>query len=192
MNQWCRALVKNPLCGTRYIPSWCPLPLSSGDLLPRQIILLVFWSSLRSLALGSFPTDLEQLAEYISPGIFSCFTMTFILPLTGCFCGLKVLARCIIQRCFSNVDWVYPWPHSYKVCTSEPGLKKYVCKLSTCPESLTPSIQILINFSSNCTDVPSPDPLLLALHVTCAQVMNKSGRVRWRCRGRQTFCRTCG
>ena len=39
----------------------------------------------------------------------------------------------------------------------------------------SPRTPILVDFSSECKSVPPPDPKLLALHATCAQVALLSG-----------------
>ena len=65
--------------------------------------------------------------------------------------------------------------HRYKVCTPDKGRNKLIHHLIVRHDREVYGDPIFVEFNSKHENVPPPDPLLLALHATCACVAHMSG-----------------
>lgn len=65
-------------------------------------------------------------------------------------------------------------PGRYEVCVFNGGDEEYIC-LFVGPKPHVDDDPMAVEFTSQFEEAPPPDPVLLALHATCARVAHMSG-----------------
>ncbi|KAI9567170.1 hypothetical protein HD554DRAFT_2220399 [Boletus coccyginus] len=63
----------------------------------------------------------------------------------------------------------------YKICVSNEGIEEYIRRIFVAPKPHVDGAPMVVEFTSKHAEAPPPDPLLLALHATCARVAHMSG-----------------
>jgi len=66
-------------------------------------------------------------------------------------------------------------PHRYRICVSKQGHESFIRKTFQRPRPHVVGAPLFVEFTSQFENAPPPDPLLLALHATCARVAQMSG-----------------
>ena len=88
---------------------------------------------------------------------------------------MKVPTRCAVCGLTGNFNLTRTQPNSYTVCVSDKGREGYLHRICSKPLPHVDGDRLSVTFSSNHENARSPDPLLLALHATCAWVAHMSG-----------------